>query len=277
MRLLILLLLTSLTAAALDKAGADAAVARGWDALAKSDTDPKKSVDAALAFTEALNFYRTTDDSETCRELQSNIFWCKKRMDLNDLSTYVAAKGHESASALVVVMNDVTEKPLAESEADKYFAKVQKFAQAHPSDHLKIAIQYFEIASRFPGTQIAADAQKLSLAAQVKIKGGARQAKVVMPESKDPRMGTAKDVQLFMMNDFKGGATTIKSFDKILDFNELGFPNDALRSIKIPRGVTVTIFEHEHGGGRSKVITEDMVDLKDASAMMSSLYIERTK
>lgn len=197
MRFLALLLLLVINAHALDKAGAEAAVARGWDALGQSDSDPKKSVDAALAFTEALNYYRTTDDGDTCRELQANIFWCKKRMNLGDLKTYVAAKGHESAPALVVVMDEVTEKKLDEGEADKYFGNVQKFAKSHPSDHLKIAIQYFEVASRFPGTQVATDAQRLSLSEQVQVKGGAKTTKTTLDATASGKM---KDVKIDMVD-----------------------------------------------------------------------------
>lgn len=168
--LILLLILTS--AAALDQGGAEAAVARGWAALDASNTDHTKNVDAALAFTEALSYYAVAGDAETCRELQANVYWAKKRMDVADIQTYLAGKG-EPAVALVDEMKRVADAPVAASEADAYFTRADAFAKAHPADHLKLAIRYFEVASRFPGTQAAMDAQQRSLDEQVQAKAPA--------------------------------------------------------------------------------------------------------
>jgi hypothetical protein len=64
----------------------------------------------------------------------------------------------------------VADRDVGASEAADYFAKAEAFAAAHPAEHLKLAIRYFEVASRFAGTQAAMDAQKRSLDEQVQAK-----------------------------------------------------------------------------------------------------------
>lgn len=196
MRHFILMLIIA-SAAALDQSGAEAAVARGWTALAASDTDHTQSVVAALAFAEALPFFVEKGDDEAARELQANIFWAKKRMRSDDLDAYLAEKHGDAATAkLVETMTTVADRAVAPSEAADYFAKAEAFAAAHPTEHLKLAIRYFEVASRFAGTQEAMDAQKRSLDEQVQAKTGEAKtiAKVVKPaaapkpEAKKPGM-----------------------------------------------------------------------------------------
>lgn len=174
MRHLILLAIIG-SAAALDQGGAEAAVARGWAAYQASDADHTQIVPAALAFAEALPFYVEKGDDEAARELQADIFWCRKRMTSSDLDAYLAGK--PEAAKLAETVTTVADRPVAPSEAADYFAKAEAFAKAHPSEHLKLAIRYFEVASRFAGTQEAMDAQKRSLDEQVQAKTG--EAKLV--------------------------------------------------------------------------------------------------
>lgn len=188
-RLLIItaLIFATLGAMASEQGDAEKAVARGWAALEESNSDTAKSVDAALAFTEALNYYRTVGEMDTCQELQANIFWAKKRMNADDLTAYLAAKGHESAPALVKVMDEVVDQKIEVTEADKYFADAEAFAKKRPTEHLKIAIRYFEVASRFPGTAVSLEAQQRSLAAQgkAKVPGRAKTAKAEKTKTDD--------------------------------------------------------------------------------------------
>jgi hypothetical protein len=66
--------------------------------------------------------------------------------------------------------------------------------------------------------------------------------------------------------------------DSILTVASVGFPNDALRSIKVPEGVVVVVFDGDDGGGNATRITSDTPDLTGSSAAgMTSLMVERLK
>ena len=207
MRFILMLLLSLTTAAALDQGGAEAAVARGYDALAASDSDRSKSVDAALAFTEALGFYRLAGDNDTCRELQANIYWARKRMSQEHLTAYVNAKIDDTAAmAVAEEMERIVTQEVAPAEADAYFARAEAYAKANPTQHLKIAIRYFEVASRFTGTQAAMDAQQRSLDAQAQATTGkvAATKKPAKDEADKPSKDEKKQAQ-------KLAATAIKA------------------------------------------------------------------
>ncbi len=286
--IIIALIFATLGAMASEQGDAEKAVARGWTALEESNSDTAKSVDAALAFTEALNYYRSVGEMDTCQELQANIFWAKKRMNADDLATYLAAKGHESAPALVKVMDEVVDQKIEATEADKYFADAEAFAKKKPTEHLKIAIRYFEVASRFPGTAVSLEAQQRSLAAQGKAKIKTKAAKAPAQAAVVAGANTAKPIRddtqkgkyvvLYTEPDYKGTKVLIPvpcSVDVIMNF---GFPNDALRSIQIPRGVTVDLYEHEYSAGGHWTVTECTSDLTGTPRVgTTSLTTKRAK
>src|SRR4051812_44403200 len=56
--------------------------ATGTQAMKDADADPHRGVDAALAFSHAMHCYEKLNDVDAVCEMQANIFWCKKRMNL---------------------------------------------------------------------------------------------------------------------------------------------------------------------------------------------------
>jgi hypothetical protein len=135
--------------------------------LLQANATPAQSVVAALAFTRALNFYRTHGDVDKVNELQANIYWCRKQMTLADVQAYVAAKTQDPSLAQVATdMEAAIPGAIPQDQAGVYFSRAEAFATANPKDFLRIAIRYFEVADRFQGTEVSLTAQRRSLEAQ---------------------------------------------------------------------------------------------------------------
>ena len=158
-------------AAVLDRDSAMRLVELGRRAMSDSNTTPARSVDAALDFVRALHFFSTSGDLDMVRELNANIFWCKKRMNLDDLRVYLAAKGGDAGDAkLIAEATALVEQQVQSSEAQAYFDRASAYAQDHPTAYAQITSRYFEVAERFPNTELSAKAQRLSLDAQKQLK-----------------------------------------------------------------------------------------------------------
>lgn len=141
-----------------DRGVADATAAQGLEAMRASDADPHRGVDAAIAFSQALAIYRRLGDAEACAQMQADIFWCKKRMNLDDLQDYLAHKGGSAASDFATA-RAVIERQVPVSEAADYLARAQRFQEEHPDDHFEIAIRFSEIIERFPDTDASRTAE----------------------------------------------------------------------------------------------------------------------
>jgi hypothetical protein len=149
------------------KAEADAYIAQGKQAMAESNNNPRLSVDAAIAFSKALKYYETSGDIDTISDLEANIFWCKKRMNLDDIKSFLAQKsGDKAVMAAMAKVEAVENKQVSVEQAGEYFARAEKFAQKNPDKLDQIAVRYFEVAKRFVGSEIGIKAQGLSLEAQ---------------------------------------------------------------------------------------------------------------
>ena len=127
--------------------------------------NPNAVVDAAVAFTEAHKMYMDLKDTDSVSEMQANIFWCKKQMNLDAVKLYLVKEGKTDALAQ---MNEVADKKVEVNEGQAYLDRAKKFATEHADDLNGISIRYFEVAERFVGTPIGLEAQKASLEAQNK-------------------------------------------------------------------------------------------------------------
>jgi hypothetical protein len=172
------LLATSLAAG---EAGAEAAKPEqakvlyesGMQAMADSNSTPSRIIDAAMDFTAALKLYESAEDFDKCQEMQANIFWCKKRMNLDDLNTYLAKKKNDkSVSEAMDKMTAIADQVVDVAKATEYFDRAKKFAAENPDKHLEVTMRYFEVAERFQGAKIGLEAQKLSMAAQAQWMAG---------------------------------------------------------------------------------------------------------
>ena len=135
--------------------------------MQESNTIPSRSVTAAVSFSRAIRFYEATGDIERVCDLEANIFWCKKRMNIDDVKTFLALKGNDKSVTEALAKADaVASKEIPKTEANNYFDRAEKYSKEHPEDYEQIAVHYFEVAERFVGTDTSLVAQKLSLQAQ---------------------------------------------------------------------------------------------------------------
>ncbi len=149
------------------KAEAEVLVEQGKQAMVDSNENPRRSVDAAVSFSKALRYYEQTGDTDKICDLEANIFWCKKRMNLEDVKAFVAQKsGDKTVVAALAKADQVASKEVSKDKAEEYFVRAEKFAAANPDKFDLISVRYFEVAERFVGTETGIKAQKLSLSAQ---------------------------------------------------------------------------------------------------------------
>lgn len=122
-------------------------------------------VDAAIDFAKARRLADGMADSELVADIQANLFWCKKQMDVDALKDYLARKGEDAKLGLAEMDAVAAMKP-DPAEAKAYLARADAFAQAHADDPLQQAVRYLEVAERFPASPEGTEANKRSLAAQ---------------------------------------------------------------------------------------------------------------
>ncbi len=127
--------------------------------------NPNAIVDAAIAFGKARKLLEKGGNPDDLAAVQSNLFWCKKQMDLDALKDYVGRKGEDGKLALAQLEEVSAVKPAA-GEAPAYLKRAETFATANPDNHLQIAIRFLEVAERFPGEASGTEANKRALAAQ---------------------------------------------------------------------------------------------------------------
>lgn len=87
---------------------------------------------------------------------------------------------------------------------------------------------------------------------------------------------STRDVILYSEPNFKGQGVTVKTLGSVVEVYQINFPNDGLRSIKVPEGYVVTVYEGNLGAGASADLTHDMSELTGAPALgMTSFKITK--
>ncbi len=203
---------------AISQKEAEQLVRVGKVAMQESNDHPSRSVDAAVAFSKAIAYYEAAGEVDKVCDLEANIFWCKKRMNVDDVKAFMAAKaGDHSVEQALAKADAVATKEIPKSEAKNYLERADRFASEHPDDLEQISVRYFEVAERFVGTDIALNAQKLSLAAQQKQlrqfqaeKDAQRQTLFTKPAD-----GAAPGVQLAALPGADAQKTAVASVRKI--------------------------------------------------------------
>ena len=202
------------------KAEAEALVAQGQQAMADSNDNPRRSVDAAIAFSKSLKYYEQVGDTDKICDIEANIFWCKKRMNLDDVKSFLAQKsGDKYVEAALAKAESVVKKEVTQDQAAEYFARAEKFATRNPANFEQISVRYFEVAERFVGTEIGIKAQKLSLAAQQsqmkQIKDAELAARSTLFNRPTKIAGGIKQASVPSTDDQKSALSTIRSLYKV--------------------------------------------------------------
>ena len=85
---LVLALLSFLIAPVLRAEDADEVRERGIAALKDSQTNPRAIVDAVRLFVKAAELYSAAGDEEKNVEMNSFLYWCKKKMTMEDIDVF---------------------------------------------------------------------------------------------------------------------------------------------------------------------------------------------
>ena len=185
---LLLALLLSVACAGWSVAGDDPALRQqakesaeaGNTAMKAADSDPNKLIEAAICFAKALKTFEKLGDTEAVTEMNANIFWCKKKMNVDAIQAYnkrkagehpagAAAPASAEDKAAIAKIEEIVNRKVEVNEALTYFARADKFAKENPTKYLPVAIRWFEICERFPDSTEGKKAQTQLLEAQRKL------------------------------------------------------------------------------------------------------------
>lgn len=142
---------------------------KGIAALKESQANPRAIVEAARNFAKAAAAYGAAGNEEKSVEMNSFLYWCKKKMTLEDIEVFT--KGGEGAVAeRLTAVEKIAPKV---DEAQKWLERAEKFAAGNPNEHLLIAVRFYEVADRFQGSKESLKAQDRSLKEQMLDKNSA--------------------------------------------------------------------------------------------------------
>jgi hypothetical protein len=86
-------------------------------------------------------------------------------------------------------------------------------------------------------------------------------------------------VQVYLEENFKGRVFRVPVPSELINDTELkklGIPNDSIQSMKIPEGVTVTLYDGAGYGGKNHTYTGNVPKLDDMRSITSSLKAQLT-
>ena len=142
--------------------------AQGMAALKAADDDPKALVQAAEAFAQASDLYADLKMEAEATEMNSYLFWCRKKMNLEQIEAYT--KKGATAENVVRKMDAVVNLKVDETQAQRWFDRAEQFVLDNPEDHFGAAVRFFEVANRFKGSEVGMKATDRTLQEMQKIK-----------------------------------------------------------------------------------------------------------
>ena len=134
---------------------------KGAVALKLSQTQSDAIISAAISYGKAAAVYEQSGNDAKATEMNSFLYWCKKKMTLKQMDGFLAQ--HDADTAIVAKRFKELEKLTPATEAQTYFDRAEAYAKANTDEHLFIAIRFFEVADRFKGTDASLRAQDRSL------------------------------------------------------------------------------------------------------------------
>lgn len=131
--------------------------AKGISALKLSQNEPDAIVSAAIYFGQASALYQSAHNDEKATEVNSFLYWCKKKMTSHQIDEFL--KGGSAINAKIAQRMKEIETAPPPDEAQTYFNRAEAYANAHPNEHLLIAVRFFEVAGRFKGSDLSLQAE----------------------------------------------------------------------------------------------------------------------
>ena len=150
--------------------------------------NPDVLIDAALAFDVAHRLYQQIGDQDSVAEMQANLFWCKKQMNLETLKKFLAKEGKRTPTPDTPVEQPA--KP-GQTAAEAALASAKDYAKEHGDELNAVAKRFGDVATRFPSTPSANEAQKLAAEYQEKydawIKAGGNLPQTIFTKPRIPK------------------------------------------------------------------------------------------
>jgi len=131
--------------------------AKGIAALKLSQVESDAIISAAIYFGQASDLYQSVKNDEKATEMNSFLYWCKKKMTSHQIDEFL--KGGSAINAKIAQRMKEIEAAPPPDEAQTYFNRAEAYANAHPNEHLLIAVRFYEVADRFKGTDLSLQAQ----------------------------------------------------------------------------------------------------------------------
>ncbi|HEY3319346.1 MAG TPA: PEGA domain-containing protein [Planctomycetota bacterium] len=141
---------------------ADSCYKLGLTKLRDAQNDHSALIPATALLAKAAMLYEAAGDESKTAEVNSCLYWAKKRMTLADTEAI-------KASTDIAKRVDDAAKVLPGDQAQSMLAKAEEFAKTHADDALLLAVRYFEVADRFKDSDAGRKAMELSLAALQKL------------------------------------------------------------------------------------------------------------
>jgi hypothetical protein len=160
--------------------------------------------------------------------------------------------------------------------AAKAFTEIETKALLSKLDTLTALIPKL---TKAQDTATKAGKLEVSLAIKAKIDEYRKQVDEITALRPAPKVvSTSKDVVLYAQPDFKGPGTIVKQFDTIIDAYKISFPNDGLRSVRLPAGYVLVTYADNLGAGTECTIATESADLTGTQALgMTSFMVKRIK
>ncbi len=153
---------------------------KGFQALKESQTEPRAIVNAARAFAKASELYEAEGNSDKAVEMNSYLYWCKKKMTLGNIEEFTKS----GETGVVAKLTAVEKAEVNAEDAQQWYDRAENFAAANANEPLLIAVRFYEVADRFKGTEISLKAQDKSLQAMGQVTGSKAQPTNPAPAAK---------------------------------------------------------------------------------------------
>ncbi|NRA36563.1 MAG: hypothetical protein HRU15_00340 [Planctomycetes bacterium] len=148
---LIVLVCLPQVALAATVAEADAFYDQAMTAMEKMNDDSSKSVEAAVLLYKAKGIYAELESWPQVREVNSYIFFCKKKMNIDELDAYIAQLGRTQGDEVRKTFKLIeveTSQGLSTEDSALSYQEAEQFASDSPDEYLKIHMRFLEISER---------------------------------------------------------------------------------------------------------------------------------
>ena len=194
---------------------------KGLDALRQAQSDHAALVPATKLLAKAAELYEAAGNDARAAEVNSCLYWAKKKMTLADSDLLKENAG-------VVSKLESIAKPLGVADAQQWFDRANAYAKTQP-DPLLVAVRYYEVGDRFKDSDAGRAAIDLSLKAMQHIG-----EKIKPPEYKP----AATDGKLYVQSAPVGAAIILITPDGRMDTQK---KTPAL--VQIPKGMQTLSIE----------------------------------